>query len=72
MSEIPDRPDLAVLRIGDVVRRGRGKATWKIRGFWLSPQREPMADLMPLDGYTSASAHVRDLTLVDPTERRLP
>lgn len=52
------------VRVGDLVRRGRGKKTWRVVGFW-NHDGVPWAVLSPTEGYTSASAPVSTLTVLD-------
>ena len=63
MTAVPNHPDLATVQGGDIVTWHA--ALWKVRGFWVSAQLVPMADLMPLDGATAVSAPVAELTVVD-------
>lgn len=74
MSSVPQRPDLAVVQVGDVVRIGKGKTLWRVESFWTGyePDR-PLARLAPLTGYTHTSCEVDHLTLIDrPVDTRAP
>jgi hypothetical protein len=56
-------------RIGDVVRVGKGKKTWRIESFWTGyAPGEALARLVPVDGYTATSADTTRLTLVERPE----
>ena len=52
------------VRVGDLVRRGRGKKTWRVVEF-LDHNGVTWAVLAPTEGYTSASAPVSTLTVLD-------
>lgn len=56
------------IAVGDVVRRGKGKTLYRVTGFWDAPSGERMASLEPLTGYTSASAPIDALTVVEPSQ----
>lgn len=53
------------VRVGDLVRRGRGKKTWRVVEFLDQLNGVPWAVLAPTEGYTSALAPVTALTVVD-------
>lgn len=54
-----------MIALGAVVRRGRGRTLYRVTDFWTAVDGTPMASLEPLEGYTSASAPVASLTVVD-------
>lgn len=57
------KPDI---QLGDIVRVGKGKKTWRVESFWdgYAPG-ETLARLAPTDGYTHTSAKVGRLVLVE-------
>ena len=62
MSTVPGRPDLATVAVGDIVKVGKGKKLWRVDYLW---PNQPIASLIPLDGYSRTSAHLTRLTVVD-------
>lgn len=59
--ELPD--DLSVVRVGDVVRIGKGQRQWTVKSFWGATDNM-LADLT-VDGYVNTSAEVSRLTVVE-------
>lgn len=56
-----DQPDI---QIGDIVRVGQGKKTWRVESLWPG-YGETLARLAPTEGYTHTSAGVARLVLVE-------
>ena len=62
MTTVPDRPDLAVIRVGDIVRRATGTRLWRVDYFWPDGQT---ASLVPADGRGRSSEYVTRLVVVE-------
>lgn len=58
VAETPD------VKVGDLVRVGRGRKLWRVASFWGTPEH-PMADLTPTDGYSRSSALLDRLTVLE-------
>lgn len=52
------------VRVGDIVRRGKGKVQWRVDEFRPGADGEPWAILKPVVGYTNTWAPVRVLTVL--------
>ncbi len=61
------------MRVGDIVRVGKGKRTWRISGFGTWASGEEYAALEPIEvgAYTSSSAVLSRLVLVHGMDEKL-